>query len=76
MSEINHSVGVAPLVVIPRDQLDEVVIELDSSLGVEDRASCIMHEIARDNFFVGVSKETLCILNRRILPSLKFQMLP
>ena len=34
--EIDDTVGVAELVIVPWDQLDEVVVELDTGQGVED----------------------------------------
>ena len=36
LDEVDDAVGVAPLVVVPRDELDEVVVERDARLGVED----------------------------------------
>jgi hypothetical protein len=36
-SEINDSVGVSPLIVVPADDLVEVVVESNSGIGVEDR---------------------------------------
>lgn len=36
LSQINDSVAVAPFVIIPTDDFMEVVIESNSSLGVED----------------------------------------
>ena len=34
--QVNDTVAVAPLVVVPRDKLDEVIIQGDTSLGIED----------------------------------------
>ena len=34
--QVDQAVGVAPLVVIPRDKLDEVIVEGDTSFDVED----------------------------------------
>ena len=35
--EVDDSVGVAHLIVVPGDELDELVVELDAGLGVVDR---------------------------------------
>lgn len=37
--EIDYTVGVAELVVVPRDQLDEILIQRDARIGVENRRS-------------------------------------
>ena len=34
--QVNDTVAVAPLVVVPRDELDEVVVQSNPSLGIED----------------------------------------
>jgi hypothetical protein len=34
--QVDDTVAVAPLVVIPGDKLDEVLVQSDSSLGIED----------------------------------------
>jgi hypothetical protein len=36
-SKVEESVGVAPFVVVPGDNLVEVIVKTDSCLGVEDR---------------------------------------
>ena len=33
--KVDHTLGVAPLIVVPRDELDEVSVQGDSSLRVE-----------------------------------------
>ena len=35
-SKINNTVGVAPLVVVPGDELDEIFVQLDSGMNVYD----------------------------------------
>jgi hypothetical protein len=37
-AEVDNAVGIAPLVVVPGDELDEVVVESDAGLSVEDAA--------------------------------------
>ena len=34
--QVDDTVAVAPLVVVPRDKLDEVIVQGDTSLGIED----------------------------------------
>ncbi len=36
LDEIDDTVRVAPLVIVPGDQLHKVVVQRDASLGVED----------------------------------------
>ena len=57
--QIEESVGVAPFVVVPGDQLDEVGVEGNTGLGIEDRGSTITDEILTDDFFVSVTEDTL-----------------
>jgi hypothetical protein len=45
LDQIDDTAAVAELVVIPRDELDEVVVERDASLGVEDRRVVVTNEI-------------------------------
>lgn len=66
-SEVEDSVGVSPFVIVPRNDLVEVVIETNSCLGVEDRRSSIMHEILRDDFFLGETKNSLKFIFRSFL---------
>src|SRR5687768_4510555 len=47
-------VRVAPLVVVPADQLDEVVVERDAGFGVEDRGARVAAEIGGDDLVLGV----------------------
>lgn len=49
LDQVDDTAAVAELVVIPRDELDEVVVERDASLGVEDRRVVVTNEIWRDN---------------------------
>lgn len=37
LDEVNDSVGVAVFVVVPGDEFDELVVQLDAGLGVVDR---------------------------------------
>lgn len=51
--------GVTVLVVVPRDELDEVVVERDTGGGIEDGGSGATDEIGRDDGVLGVVEDTL-----------------
>lgn len=66
--QIEESVGVAPFVVVPGDELNEVGVKGDTGLGIEDGGSAITNEILGDDFFISVSEDTLKIqINIQIL---------
>ena len=52
--EIADTARVAPLVVVPSDELDEVLVERNASLGIEDRGGRVAGEVSRDNLLLGV----------------------
>lgn len=58
-SEVDNSVRVAPFVIVPRNELDEVGVKRNTSLSIEDRASRISGEVLADNFFISVTQDTL-----------------
>ena len=57
--EIKNAAGIAPFIVVPRDKLDEVVIQRDTSLGIEDRRGWVATDIGRDNVIFGVRENAL-----------------
>lgn len=57
--QINQSVGISPLIIVPRDQLGEVVVQRDTSINIQDGGSAIMDEITADHGIVSVSKDSL-----------------
>jgi cytosine/creatinine deaminase len=57
--QVDHAVGVAPLVVIPADQLEERGVQLDAGAGVEDREAGVVDEVGGDHFVVGVFEDAL-----------------
>ena len=59
VSELNKSVGVAPLVVVPGDDLHEAGVKLDTSTGVEDGGTGVGDEVAGDNLVFGVAEDSL-----------------
>ena len=58
-SQVNQAVGVSPFVVIPRNDLEKVVVEEDAGIGIDGGGGLVVNEIARDKSFFGVSKNTL-----------------
>ena len=60
--EVKDTAGVAPLVVVPGDELDEVLVERDTGLGIEDGGVRVAVQVAGDNFVLGVSKDAFVIL--------------
>ena len=57
--QIDQSVGISPLIIVPRDQLGEVVVQWDTSLNVQNGWSAIMDEITADHGIASVSKDSL-----------------
>ena len=55
--EVEHTAGVAPLVVVPADELDEVLVERDTGLGVEDGAALVAVQVAADDLVLGVAED-------------------
>lgn len=54
--EVQDTAGVSPLVVVPGDQLDEVVVEGDTGLGVEDGRGGVTVQVGGDNVVLGVGE--------------------
>lgn len=48
----------SPFVVVPGDDLDEVVVQRDTGLSVEDRGVVVSVEIAGDELILGVGEDT------------------
>ena len=59
MGQINQSVGVSPLIIIPGNQFHEVVIEGNACLHVEDGASVVMDEVRADDLISSPSQDSL-----------------
>ena len=53
--ELEQTVGVAPLVVVPRDELDEGRRERDARVLVEDGRARVALEVGRDDLVLGVA---------------------
>jgi len=59
--EVADAPRVTPLIVVPRDQLDEVLVQLDTGLGIEDGGSSVTNEIGGDDIFISVLDDTLVL---------------
>jgi len=57
--EVANTPRVTPLIVVPRDQLDEVLVQLDTGLGIEDGRSRVANEIGRDDLLISVLDDVL-----------------
>merc|ERR1712196_662777 len=61
--QVNHTIGVTPLVVVPRNDLEESLltwqIVLQSCQGVIDGGVWIVNEIRRNQILVGVAEDAL-----------------
>ena len=59
LHEVNNTARVAPLVVVPGDELDEVGVEHDAGIGIEDGGAGVGLEVGGHEGLVAVSKDTL-----------------
>lgn len=57
--QVHETVAVSPLIVIPRDNLVEIVVQMNASRRIDNGRSWIMHKVLRDQFFFRVSQHTL-----------------
>lgn len=58
-NEVEDFARVSPLIVIPGDELYEVVVQRDASLGIEHRGAHFADKVARHNILVGVSEDAV-----------------
>jgi hypothetical protein len=68
--EVEDTAGVTPLVVVPGDQLDEVVVEGDTGLGIEDGGVGVAVKVRGDNVVLSVGQDTLEVTLRGLLDDL------
>jgi len=59
-NKLNNTARVAPLIVVPRDELDKVGVEGDASSGVEDGRMRVTDKVARDDRVFRVAEDALC----------------
>jgi hypothetical protein len=56
--EVKNTAGVSPLVVVPGDKLDEVIIESDTGLRIKDGRVVVTIQVAGDNLVLSVGEDT------------------
>ena len=61
--EVQDTSAVAPLVVVPADQLDEVVVQGDTGLGIEDGRVGVAVQVRGDDIVLGVAKNAYSMLS-------------
>lgn len=57
--EIDDTARVTPLVIVPGDELQEVLVQLDTGVGIEDGGVGVAGEIGGDDGVFGVAEDTL-----------------
>ena len=67
--KVDHTVGVSPLVIVPGDNLDEVVVQSNTSLSINNGRKRASPEVGGDNKIVGVAQNTLHGTLRSLLQS-------
>src|SRR5690606_25471379 len=67
LDEIDDLVRITPLVVVPSNDLDEGLVELDASLGVEHAGADLADEVGRDDCILGVTEHALHLALRSSL---------
>lgn len=55
--KIAYTTRVTPFVIVPRDELDKVSVQLDSSFGIEDGRMSVAYEIGGNNAVISVSDD-------------------
>lgn len=57
--EVKDTARVSPLVVVPRDELDKVVVQGDTSLSIENGGVVVSVQVGRDNLILSVAENAL-----------------
>jgi len=65
--EVDNTVAVAPLVVVPGDELDEGLVQSDTGLGIEDRGLALAVEVRGHKELVSVAEDALELTLRGLL---------
>lgn len=59
LHKIHHPPRVTPLIIVPRDQLDKVIIQLDPSARIKDRRRGVSDKVGGDDRVLGVLEYAL-----------------
>ena len=54
-SQVNQTIGISPLIVIPGNNLVEMIIQKDAGQAINNGRSFIMNKILRNDIFVCIS---------------------
>lgn len=54
--KVKNTARVTPLVIVPGDKLDKVVVQGDTSLGIEDGGSSIAVQVSGNNLVLSVTQ--------------------
>ena len=61
--EVQDTSAVAPLVVVPADELDEVLVQGDTGLGIEDGRVGVAVQVRGDDIVLSVGKDACSMLS-------------
>ena len=65
--KIAYTTRVTPFVIVPSDELHEVLVQLDSSIGIKDGRSSVTDEIGRNDAVLSVLEDALVFAFRGLL---------
>jgi len=65
--EVDNTVAVTPLVIVPGNKLDEGLVKSDTGLGIENRGLALTVEVRRNNELVSVAEDALELTLRSLL---------
>ena len=57
--QVANTTGVTPLVVVPGDELDEFLVQLDTGGGIEDGGSVVSDKVSGNNAILSVLEDSL-----------------
>ena len=60
--EVDELVGITPLVIVPGDELYEMIVQHDACARIEDGGACVGVEVAGNDGLVGVADDALELL--------------
>ena len=75
LDEVDNLVRVTNLVVIPRNNLNELVCQVNACVSVEDRCQRASEEVRRNDLVLSIAEHTLQF-TLRSFPSLRCRCLP
>src|SRR5450759_546626 len=58
-NQLDGPVAVAPLVVVPADELEEALVQLDGAAGIVDAGALVVDEVTGNDLVGGVAEDAL-----------------